>query len=160
MNLGIYIDSLSNKALLSEVNDLIAQNINKKEIYDISVFFNEIDFNPYRINCGIFNSTELWSFSGELVVTSLNSLATANKIVNNINLYYYFGLEEKPNVFQLIELSKISKIVCRSEKDKKEFYRLTGKSPLGISSNLEEVLHIIMEQKDGYKSNLNNVYKT
>lgn len=160
MNLGIYIDSLSNEKLLSEINDLVSQNINKKDIYDISVFFNEIDFNPYRINCGIFNSTELWSFSGELVVTSLNSLATANKIVNNINLYYYFGLEEKPNVFQLIELSKIAKIVCRSEKDKKEFYRLTGKSPLGTSKNLEEVLQIITEQKDGHKSNLNNVYKT
>ena len=75
-------------------------------------------------------------------------------------MYYYFGLEQKPNVFQLIQLSKIAKIVCKSEKDKKEFYRLTGKSPLGTSENLEGILKIIMEQKDGHKSNLNNVYKT
>lgn len=159
MNLGIYIDSIANKTILSELNDLV-NNTNKIDIYDYSIFFNEIDFNPYKINCGFFNSTELWSFSGDLIVTSLNCLATANRVINNINLYYYFGLEEKPNVFQLIELSRIAKIVCRSERDKKEFYRLTGKSPVGVSQNLEEVLQILMEQKDGHKSNLNNVYKT
>jgi len=160
MNIGIYIDSLSDFKQLEEIDKLVSKSLLSDEIYDISLFFNELDFNPYNINCGIFNSTELWSFSGDLIVTSLNCLMTSNKIVNNIDIYYYFGLEEKTNIFQLIESSKISKAICKSEEHKKTFYRKTGKLPIGISQNLEGVLQIITEQKNGYKSNLNNVYKT
>ena len=52
------------------------------------------------------------------------------------------------------------KIICRSEQDQKEIYRITGKKAIGISDNFENITELLSRCEDEYKSNNNNVYQT
>jgi hypothetical protein len=162
MNIGIYIQSLLDSEQIKHISDLVDREIiRNKKIHDVSIFYDDIGFNPNNTGCGMFNSTELWSFNGNLIVTSLESLNVALKVVNNINIFYYYGWEKEKNVVNLImsTLNNI-KIICRSEDDQKEVYRLTGKNPIGISENFQNIIEILSECKDEHKSNNNNVYQT
>jgi hypothetical protein len=161
MNIGIYISDLSNTEQLKEINKLIDDVVHKKDVYDISLFYDNISFNPHNISCGMFNSTEIWSFNGSLIVTSLYALNTALNIVNNIDLFYYYGWEKEKNIINLAMSTRNNvKIICRSEKDSKEIYRLTGKKPIGISENFNNMVELLLEHRDEYKSNNNDVYQT
>jgi len=161
MNLGIYISDLTDGNQLQKINKLIDDIVNKKEIYDVSIFYDNVAFNPDNTKCGMFNSTDLWSFNGNLIVTSLYALNTAFNIVNNINIFYYYGWEKEKNVINLAMSTRDNvKIICRSESDKKEFYRLTGKKPIGISEDFDNIVDLLLEYKDEYKSNNNDVYQT
>jgi hypothetical protein len=161
MNLGIYISNLMDTEQLNSVSKLVDDNISNKLVHDISIFYDDIAFNPNNTRCGMFNSTDLWSFNGNLVVTSLNALNTALNIVNNINIFYYHGWQQEKNVLNLVMSTRNEvKIICRSEKDQKEIYRLTGKKPVGVSENFENIVDLLSECKDEHKSNNNNVYQT
>lgn len=162
MNIGIYIQSLLDSEQIKHISDLVDREIiGNKKIHDVSIFYDDIGFNPNNTRCGMFNSTELWSFNGNLIVTSLESLSVALKVVNNINIFYYHGWEREKNVVNLI-MSTLDnvKIICRSEDDQKEIRRLTGKNPVGISENFKNMIDLLLEHKDEYKSNNNNVYQT
>jgi hypothetical protein len=158
MNIGIYIDSMSDKNILESISEFVKNK--DSSISDISIFFNTVDFNPYTINCGFFNASELWSFSGNLIVTSLDCLATANKVVNDISLFYYFGLENEYNIFKLIEHSKSNNIICKSDKDKQELFRITGQNTIGVCENLETAIQTILRCKNGHKKNTKSIYRT
>jgi hypothetical protein len=161
MNLGIYITNLLDTEQLNHINKLVEDNISSKSIYDISIFYDNIGFNPGNTKCGMFNSADLWSFNGNLVVTSLNSLNTSLSIVNNINIFYYHGWDVEKNIINLILATRGDvRIICRSEKDAKEIYRLTGKKPVGISENFNNIVELLSEHEDEYKSNNNDVYQT
>lgn len=160
MNLGIYISNLADKDQLTHVSSFVDNNLNSKNIHDISIFYDNIDFNPHHTPCGMFNSTDLWSFNGNLIVTSLDALATSLRVVNNINIFYYHGWEKTKNTLHLVMLTKNVKIICKSEKDAKEIYRLTGKKAIGISENFNNITDLLSRCEDEYKSNNNNVYQT
>lgn len=161
MNLGIYLKSLVDIEQLKIINKFVEDSVTKNNIYDISIFYDEVAFNPGNTKCGMFNSTDLWSFNGNLIITSLDGLVTSSRVINNINLFYYYGWEQQKNVLGIIEALKNNvKIICRSENDSKEIYRITGKKPLGISENYENIIELLLRCKDEYKSNSNNVYKT
>lgn len=161
MNLGIYINNLSNTDQMVGINKLVNDAVSAKTVHDVSIFYDDIAFNPHDIQCGMFNSTDLWSFNGNLVVTSLNALNTALNIVNNINIFYYYGWEQEKNTITIVmSTRKNVKIICRSEKDQKEIYRITGKKAIGISDNFENITELLSRCEDEYKSNNNNVYQT
>lgn len=160
MNLGIYICNLSDKEQLGFISSFIDENLCNPSIQDISVFYDNVDFNPHHISCGMFNSTDLWSFNGNLIVTSLDGLATAAKVVNNINIFYYYGWENQVNLLHLIDMVQNHDTICRSENDAKKFYRLTGKKTIGICENFQNITDILSRCKDEHKSNNNDVYQT
>jgi hypothetical protein len=160
MNLGIYIDTMLDTNKLEKINNFIDLAIEDRLFDDISIFYDNIGHNPFNTKCGMFNSTELWSFNGTLIVMSLESLKTTLNIVNNINVIYYYNWDQNINILDLvINSSRIKNIVCRTEKDQKEIFRLTGKKPIGISDNFQDILEILLRCKDEYKSNNNDVYK-
>lgn len=161
MNLGIYLKLMADNNQLNSISKFVDDNIDHKEIYDISIFYDEVAFNPNNTKCGMFNSADLWSFNGNLIVTTFDALVTALRIVNNINIFYYHGWEQKINVLGLAQISQGNvKIIARSEQDSKELYRITGRNPIGISENYENMVDILLGCKDEYKSNNNNVYQT
>lgn len=129
MNLGIYIDKISDYKQLEFSKQLIDYGIETNKINDASIFYNVIGQNPYKFSCGIFNSTDLWNFSGKLLVYSLECAIGAMNIINNIDIIYYYGLEkEKINVLQLMAINKEAEYICNSEENSKELYRLTNKN--------------------------------
>lgn len=160
MNLGIYISRLSDKEQLNCISSLVENTKNDISIHDISIFYDDIDFNENNTQCGMFNSTDLWSFNGNLVVTSLDALATSLRVVNNINIFYYHGWTQEKNTLKLVTSVQNVKIISRSEKDSKEIYRTTGKTPVGISDNFNNIVNLISRCEDEYKSNNNDVYQT
>jgi hypothetical protein len=160
MNLGIYISRLSDKEQLHYISSLVNNNINNKSIHDISIFYDDVDFNENHTLCGMFNSTDLWSFNGNLIVTSLEALATSLKVVNNINIFYYHGWNEEKNTLRLVTSVQNVQIISRSKKDSKEIYRITGKCPIGISENFNDIINLIARCEDEHKSNNNDVYQT
>jgi hypothetical protein len=158
INLGIYIDTLANTEQLELVANCLNGAVENNSIKDASLFYDDIGHNPFNIKCGIFNSTDLWNFSGELITTSINNTQNAVNIVNNISLYYYHGFEEKINVIELLYvLQNKIEIICNSEEGYKEIYRLTGKKPLGISNKFDNILSIIKGSNNGCSKNRRHV---
>lgn len=144
MNLGIYIKNLMDVDQVSLVADFVNANVKNNGIKDISIFYDNIGKIDKPINCGLFNSTDLWNFSGDLIVTSLDAVFTSMSIVNGINVYYY-GWNDKPDIFKLVYATqrKNIKIICRSEQDEKQLYRLTKTKPIGVDPNFTNILDII-----------------
>jgi hypothetical protein len=161
MNVGIYLNNLSDTDQLNHINNFVSESIKNKDVKDISIFYDNIGFNPYNVQCGMFDATELWSFNGNLIATSLDALNTTSRVINNINVFYYHGWIQEKNIMNLIIASQRDlHIICRSESDAKEVYRLTGKQPIGISQNFENIINLISRCKDEHKSNNNDVYQT
>jgi hypothetical protein len=149
MNLGIYIETLSNHEQLEDAVNILNTSLENKSIKDGSIFYDGIGFNPFKTNCGMFNSTDLWNFNGTLITTSLGCLVTAKNIANNIKLYYYHGLEQKqPKVLDLLlALNNCdANIICNNEENSKYIHRTTGKQALGISHKFNSILEIIGKQ--------------
>lgn len=145
MNLGVYLSSLSDHDQLRDICDSINMAIDNKQVSDASIFYDNVGYNPFIVKCGIFNSTDLWNFSGKLITTSIASCLTALKIVNNIDLFYYYGWEKEVQTLSLIHLlsNKNVKLLSRTEDDDKDIYRKTGKKSIAIESSIKDIINKI-----------------
>jgi hypothetical protein len=161
MNLGIYVDHLGDDNNLFHISECVNAGLSSGELNDASIFFDNVGFNKHKINCGIFNATDMWNFHGSLIATSLNTLISASNIVNNINLYYYYGLENKLEVLQFLKsVNRNCNIICNSENAAKYLFRISNTKPIGISNNYKEIINIIRKNEDGYQKNSTNVYRS
>lgn len=142
MNLGIYVKSMTEEKTLKMCIDEIEKGMEENKIDDASIFYEAIGFSPLTFPCGVFNSTDIWNFSGKIVTFSLDCLATLNNIVNNFEVYYCFGFEDIDNVLRLISVSSNAKIISKTKEDAEEYYRLTGNTPIG-SLDDKTLLNII-----------------
>lgn len=143
MILGVYLPTLADHNILADIGNAINNNVGKK-IKDASIFYDNIAYNPFKIGCGIFNSADIWNFNGTLITPSLSTLKSSLKIVNNIDLWYYYGWEDKVSTLSLIYITTQNiKVVAKTEEDAKDFYRKTKHNSNLISgsfSNLVEKL--------------------
>jgi hypothetical protein len=148
MNLGFYVHSTSDTPLNKDISQLLNEAVENGVVKDASLFYNNIDFSPTGKKFGTFNSTDLWSFNGTLVVTNLTLLPMASNIVNKIKLIYLYASSEikKGDMGQLMELLNLSEkipVVARDPDDKKEFYRLTKHTiPVLDKFSAEEILKV------------------
>lgn len=144
MNLGIYLSSLSQQDQLEQIAEAINSGISNKKLSDASVFYDNVAHNPYNIKCGIFNSTDLWNFSGKLITTSLQSTIKSLNIINKIDIYYYYGWEQKISPLALLSLiGKGIKIISKNKEHDDELFRKTGHRSLFISTSFSEVVEKI-----------------
>lgn len=143
MNIGLFTNSMENEKEIQLFLEGLEYGLNKNIVDDASIFYNDAGFSPYSFPCGLFNSTDLWGFSGKLLVFSIDCLRTAMSIVNNIEIYYCYGWEDKLNTLNLIDVSsKDIKILCNTETHGINLFRLTGKDPVGCieRNNLINIL--------------------
>src|SRR6056300_511141 len=131
MNLGIYVKSMKDEEILKLCTNEIEEAIDNNLVDDASIFYDAIGFCPIHFPCGVFNSTDIWNFSGKIVTFSLECLVNLKNIVNNFDVYYCFGFENTDNVLKLIANASNVRTITKSEEDTKEFYRLTGNKPIG-----------------------------
>jgi hypothetical protein len=62
----------------------------------------------------------------------------ASNIVNNIEIYYYYGWEKRPAVLDtLFVLNNKIKILCRNDDDASFIYRTTGQKPIAVADNYQ-----------------------
>lgn len=136
MNIGMYVNSLSNEDQIQLSIETIEIGFNNQAIDDATIFYDSVGFSPFIFPCGAFNSTELWNFSGKLITFSLDCVRSSLKIVNNIDLYYCYGWENKINPLNLIDAcSNNLKIFTKTNNDTRELYRLTGLNAVGSLEN-------------------------
>lgn len=141
MNLGIYLQSLAQHNQLKEIATAINNNLHSHRLKDASIFYDNVAHNPFNFKCGLFNSTDLWNFHGKLITTSLSTTIKSLNIVNNIDIYYYYGLEDKINPLALIYLlSNGIKIICNSENSSSDLFRKTGAYPCAICKDFSEII--------------------
>jgi hypothetical protein len=159
MNLGIYVDTVVDNESLGPISLMLSEGLHSQTVSDASIFYDGIGHNPYPVVCGMFNSTDLWNFDGNLITTSRSTSSKALNIVNNFSLFYYYGLETTKHTIDLLKivLDDRVNVICTDEKQSKELYRLTGKECVGISDNFNDILDIISRCKNGRCKNSRNV---
>lgn len=141
MNIGFYISSLSQHDQLQQIAEAINKHGDNKKFNDASIFYDNVAFNPFTIKCGIFNSTDIWNFHGKLVTTSISATLKCLNIVNNIEIYYYYGWEEKINPLPLIKLNNSGvKFISKNEAASQDLFRKTGVSPSLTKDTFSELL--------------------
>jgi hypothetical protein len=114
------------------------------------MFVDAVGFNPLKLKCGCFDSSDLWNFGGTLVATTIPGLSRALGVVNEMSIIYYHGWADSPSVLSLIEFTKSDriKVVSKDEESDKEFFRLTGKKTNGVVSdfNVKELKEVISHE--------------
>ena len=141
MNIGFYLDNTANEKQMSGICNAINDAFSKKIIKDAAIFFDDATPCNVKIPCATFNSCDLWSFHGKLVTCSHSALAKATKIVNNIDIYYYYEVD-KIDTISLLLLEDIQTI-CNGDYATSNFKRLTNSDPAGVSKNYNNIIEVI-----------------
>lgn len=144
MNIGFYLENTSNEKQMSYTIDVIEYGIENNLVDDASVFYNSISFSHFEMPCGTFNSTDIWNFSGKLLLFSMDCLVTSLNIVNNIELYYLYGWEKQKNILTLLNIMSKRKlnIVTTNKEDAEEVYRLTGQHSINCEDHQQLITKI------------------
>jgi hypothetical protein len=144
INLGIYIPSVGDKELLNHCLAEVRRGKNNELINDASIFYDNAGPIDFPVECGLFNAVDLWYFSGKLLVLSTECAIKALNIVNNIDMYLGYGWGKRDILSTLNIISKHNiKTICRSQDILNDFYRVTGKSGIGYSDNLQGVIELM-----------------
>jgi len=128
MNLGFYIKSSNGDGINSKIFMSLNEAVANNSLEDASVFFDNIDYNPIKTNFGMFNSTDMWHFTGNLVTTCVETTSKALKAVNRFDLRYFYNPNDV-DILRLIDISNKTQIITDSEVDQEYVFRVTGKEP-------------------------------
>jgi hypothetical protein len=126
MNLAFYIEELNNSEFNQKVYSCLNSLIDENKIRDASLFVDNINFMDKQVQFGIFNSTELWNYTGILVTTRAYQAFYVNKIVNKFKQIFYAGHKEE-NLLSYIDIVLNVPSFVINEIEQKEALRVTGK---------------------------------
>lgn len=132
MNLGFYVETCGGTPQNTEIYNFLNGAISRSEIEDGAVFFNSVNFNPVTCKFGMFDATEIWHFTGNLICSSINNLRRCLRVVNDIKLAYLFTKDQKNehNLFELVNIGQHCKVITMNDEDRAEFLRITGVEPV------------------------------
>ena len=105
MNLGLYTKTLGKTEELKYAVSAINEGIKNGTLTDASIFYDSVGPPPEDIKCGCFNSTDLWNFTGCLIVTSLEAARTSINIVNKFGIIFYYNWEATKNTMGLLNVT-------------------------------------------------------
>lgn len=138
MNVAFYVDSIAENEQTKEIYKCLNNAIKEQKVSDASVFYNTPAFNLDAAKFGLFNSTELWSFTGLLINTTIQGAIYSLNVVNKFKPVYLFKKDR--DVMGLIHLASKMPIFVTSKEDEQEVYRLTGKKPKLVSLDAESLI--------------------
>tara|TARA_E500000318_G_scaffold87547_1_gene84535 strand:- start:74 stop:502 length:429 start_codon:yes stop_codon:yes gene_type:complete len=141
MNFGFYINNLSDEKQISVIANAIHNSLNENKVKDIAVFFDNASPPKYNFPCATFNSCDLWAFSGNLIVFSQENLASAVNIVNDIKIYFYYGLE--PISTLALMTLPCDKFICDSQDSVKEFKRIFNREPDYVNDHTKGIIQVL-----------------
>jgi hypothetical protein len=141
-NVGFYIKKINGSERNVNIFNALNTAVMENHVRDASVFFNDVEHNPVVPRFGMFNASDIWAFTGVLFSVSLENSLMANSIVNKFKLYHIFNSDEDKNLMGLITVSNSIDVITQTEKDSKEYYRLTGKKPL-VELSDQSIKHML-----------------
>lgn len=145
MRLGFYVETNGGTPQNTEIYNFLNTLVDNKEVDDAAVFFNTINFNPVQPKFGMFDATELWSFTGNLITTSIMNTVKARNVVNKFKMAYLFNAQDKgeQTIFELARIANQMKVLVTNELDEKQFFRLTGVKPVRLDGfSLKEISEV------------------
>lgn len=140
MNLAFYVESVAESEQSKQIFECLNNAIKEHKVSDASIFYNIPASNLNPAKFGLFNSTELWAFTGLLVNTTIQGAIYSLNIFNKFKPVYLFKKER--DIMSLIYLASKMPIIVTSKEDEQEVYRLTGKMPKLISLDAESLIGI------------------
>lgn len=150
INLGFYIEDLGDPNCIFHISSEINRAKKSSEVLDASIFFDNIGPLNININAGIFNSTDIWNFNGDLIVFSTEMLEKAMNYINNINIYLCYGWKPCQTLSLLQLVYKYNTPVIALDKNAaNNFKRITNKNVISINENLNNIIDTILEYKNG-----------
>jgi len=140
-NIGFYIETVNSSNRNIDIFNTLNKTLRKRSglITDASLFFNDLDFNPVTPLFGMFNSADLWGFTGTLFTTSLDNAFRASEIVNKFKLFHIYNRWDDKEILKVLTLANSIDVITEDEEDSKEFYRLTGKRPVHQFEKIDAV---------------------
>ena len=146
MNIGVYIPHLSKNEAVIDMTKLLNGAVESNKVSDACVFYDSIGPNDDKYKFAVFNSADIWNFTGKLITTTIETTAKAIKVGNKFSVFFYYGFEGKKDVLGLLSVANNEdvEIICRSEDDANELYRLTGKKSASVVENFDtKILEVI-----------------
>jgi hypothetical protein len=151
-NIGIFIENIGDYEISNDAFEAL-NSVDRAKVKDRALFFENVGPKPTNADFALFNSTEVWHFTGNLIVTFLEGLKFLNSTVNNKTIFFFYNSKEQAankDLFGLIEA--IGKdnvyIAVKDEKDHAEVLRLTGDTPIIIAPDLKVLVMLISNMKD------------
>lgn len=144
MNIAFYVDSVSNDEQGKQIFSCLNDCIKNESVKDASLFFNNPGPSPEINNFGLFNSTELWAYTGLLINTNLQGAIYSLAVVNKFKPVFLFN-KNGLDIMTFIHVSNKMPVITTNEKDKDEVFRITGKIPKMIDLTLENLRELYNE---------------
>jgi hypothetical protein len=129
-NIGFYIPIVSEEDINMNIFNSLNTAVQNGDVRDATVFFNDLAFNPVTPKFSMMNASEIWSFTGNLLSTSLDGSLLAMGIVNKFDLFHVYRADANNDFFKLLMVSEKVKVVTMNDTDTKEFKRITGQDPV------------------------------
>jgi hypothetical protein len=139
MNLAFYVNELNNNDMNVKIYECLNEAIEKDVVKDASLFINNVNFMDKPIKFGVFNATELWNYSGLLVVSDVSNAYFTNRVVNNFKPIFMFD-GNKNNLLALIDMLNLLDSFVTTEEHQKEIFRITGKTLPVIELKAKNIL--------------------
>jgi len=128
MSIAFYIQELNNSQSNLDIYNCLNDAALNNKTNDASLFINNINFMDKPVKFGIFNSTELWNYTGLLVTNSVNNAFFVNKVVNKFKHIFHVQGSKEPNLMALIEVVNTTPSFVSTPEQQQEVKRLTGKT--------------------------------
>tara|TARA_Y100001973_G_C5190716_1_gene330802 strand:+ start:736 stop:1200 length:465 start_codon:yes stop_codon:yes gene_type:complete len=142
MHIAFYVDSNGGTPQNRKIYEVLNKAVDDKKVKDASIFFNYVDFNPVSNKFGMFDAADMWSFTGNLIATTMENVESAANIVNKFKLSYLYSEQDKERfgIFRLFNLAKSIPIITTSQEETEEVLRITGVEPKQLTNfSIEEI---------------------
>ena len=156
MKIGISVNDL----IPSQLSYYLTKNINEKcsdsVDHDFVIFFENLSGKITEPNFGMMNTTEIWSFQGHLITTSISTTLTAIKSMSPSEKYFYVWdlewLRDRGKNFEYnipAFIDKDIKLIARSETHAKAIKNYCNRDVIGIVEdfNLDQLIGVIKENE-------------
>ena len=145
MHIAFYVDPNGGTPQNTEIYNALNKAVDERTVDDASVFFNSVDFNPTNSKFGMFDAADMWSFTGNLVATTMENVDAAASIVNKFKLSYLYSKQDRDRsgIFKLLHIAKSFPVITTDEEDRDEVLRLTGVEPITLKTlSVEEIKRV------------------
>lgn len=138
MNIGIILRSLECSQIAYEVISTINAEISNGSPHDYRIFFENLQLYTVNPLCAVMNVSEIWSFDGLLISTTIKNTALSLKTVcNTKRIFWSYDLDflrDKQNYLYNLSIYRNNKIdlFTRSKDASDAVYNFCNRKPNGI----------------------------
>lgn len=125
MNLGVYIPQLGPTELNNNLFTVLNKYVEEGTFEDISLFYDDINFCPIDPKFGIFNTHNLWNFTGTLFCFGMDIIPKIEKTINKFKTVVVY--DDRRNILNILQAMEKYNVLAMNETQSEYLSRVTGK---------------------------------